>query len=201
LVSPAAYRAASALLLLAPYTPLIFMGQEWAASSPFLYFTDHNADLGRKVTAGRRREFRHFAAFRDPAVRKKIPSPQAEETFHKSKLNWSEPEVTEKRGNLDLYGTCIRLRRTIPCLQDRSRNNWRVVRVNETIAIVYGLKTNDRCIVVADLTGAGIAIGKVKAKLGIEREMETLFSSNDERYCTGRDETGKQPETILLQVA
>ncbi len=53
------------------------MGQEWAASSPFLYFTDHDEDLGKIVTEGRRREFRHFLAFVDPAEREKIPDPQA----------------------------------------------------------------------------------------------------------------------------
>ncbi len=63
--SPEAYRAASALLCLAPYTPLIFQGQEWAASTPFLYFTDHNEELGRLVTEGRRKEFKGFAAFAD----------------------------------------------------------------------------------------------------------------------------------------
>ena len=58
--TPAGYRAASALLCLAPYTPLIFQGQEWAASTPFLFFTDHNEELGRLITAGRRREFKGF---------------------------------------------------------------------------------------------------------------------------------------------
>ena len=62
-VSPAAYRAAAALLLLAPYVPLLFMGQEWAASSPFLFFTDHDAELGPLITAGRRKDYAHFAAF------------------------------------------------------------------------------------------------------------------------------------------
>ena len=65
---PAAYRAALAVLLTAPETPLLFMGQEWTASTPFLYFTDHNEALGRLVTEGRRREFGRFAAFADPAV-------------------------------------------------------------------------------------------------------------------------------------
>src|SRR5262249_26784144 len=63
LVSPAAYRVASALLLLVPETPLLFMGQEFAASTPFLFFTDHESELGRRVTEGRRAEFAAFAAF------------------------------------------------------------------------------------------------------------------------------------------
>jgi len=68
----AAWRAASALLLLLPETPLLFMGQEWGATTPFQFFTDHTADLGRAVAAGRREEFRRFAAFADPARREAI---------------------------------------------------------------------------------------------------------------------------------
>jgi maltooligosyltrehalose trehalohydrolase len=91
-IDPAAYRAALALLLLAPETPLLFMGQEWAAGSPFLYFTDHEPELGRKVTAGRREEFKAFAAFSSPELRLRIPDPQAESTFARSRLDWAERE-------------------------------------------------------------------------------------------------------------
>jgi maltooligosyltrehalose trehalohydrolase len=87
-IDAAEYRAATALLLLAPETPLLFMGQEWAASEPFLFFTDHAEPLGRQVTEGRRREFSKFAAFTDPASRDKIPDPQARDTFLRSKLDW-----------------------------------------------------------------------------------------------------------------
>ena len=86
-IDPAMYRAASALLLTAAQTPLLFMGQEWAASSPFLYFTDHHPELGALVTEGRRREFRHFTAYTDPNIRTRIPDPQATATFWTSKLN------------------------------------------------------------------------------------------------------------------
>ena len=78
----------SALLLLSPYTPLLFMGQEWNASTPFLYFTDHHEELGRLVTEGRRKEFASFARFAGDAV----PDPQALETFARSRLDWSEAE-------------------------------------------------------------------------------------------------------------
>ncbi|MEO6828969.1 MAG: malto-oligosyltrehalose trehalohydrolase, partial [Acidobacteriaceae bacterium] len=89
-VSRPAFYAASALLLLAPEVPLIFMGQEWAAPEPFLFFTDHNAELGRLVTEGRRKEFMHFDAFADEARRESIPDPQADSTFLASKLDWSK---------------------------------------------------------------------------------------------------------------
>lgn len=80
------YVAASALLLTLPQTPLIFMGQEYAASTPFQFFSDHEGELGRKVTEGRRREFEKFAAFHHTTV----PDPQDEATFRRSVLRWEE---------------------------------------------------------------------------------------------------------------
>lgn len=109
--TPAAYRALSMLLCLSPYTPMIFMGQEWAASTPFLFFTDHHAELGRLITEGRRREFSAFTDFRDPATRAKIPDPQAEDTFQASKLNWDELPGPQHAQMLTLYRECLRLRR------------------------------------------------------------------------------------------
>jgi maltooligosyltrehalose trehalohydrolase len=102
-IDPAKYRAASAVLLMAPETPLLFMGQEWAASTPFLYFTDHHAELGRQVVQGRRREFRKFSEFRDPETRERIPSPQDPETFAASRLRWDEQGRDPHRGVLNLY--------------------------------------------------------------------------------------------------
>ncbi|QRK12056.1 malto-oligosyltrehalose trehalohydrolase [Archangium violaceum] len=119
-VSPAAFRAMSALLLLAPYTPLLFMGQEWNASTPFLYFTDHNAELGRLVTEGRRKEFAGFARFSGDTV----PDPQAVETFTRSKLDWSEAGRPEHAGVLALYRELLRLRATDPCLKEHRRGHF-----------------------------------------------------------------------------
>jgi len=115
-IDPAAYRAATTLLLLAPQIPLLFMGQEWAVTTPFLYFTDHNSELGRLVTEGRRREFRHFAAFRDPANRARIPDPQSRRTFTASKLPWPEQEEREHASVLRLYRALLDLRQSQPAL-------------------------------------------------------------------------------------
>jgi maltooligosyltrehalose trehalohydrolase len=112
-IDAAAWRAASTLLLLAPETPLLFMGQEWGASSPFLYFTDHNPQLGRLVTQGRRREFAGFAAFSDPATRERIPDPQAEATFAASRLDWVERECEPHAGQLRLHQALLALRREL----------------------------------------------------------------------------------------
>src|SRR5690606_35197220 len=89
-VELAAFRAATVILLRAPATPLLFMGQEWAASTPFLYFTDHPEPLGSMVTEGRRKEFQHFSAFSDPEALERIPDPQAEGTFRRCILDRSE---------------------------------------------------------------------------------------------------------------
>jgi maltooligosyltrehalose trehalohydrolase len=116
-IDPSAYRAASALLLTAPETPLLFMGQEWAATSPFLYFTDHNPELGALVTEGRRKEFGHFTAFGDPHVRSSIPDPQAVSTFEASKLKWKERDREPHAGMLRLYRDLLRHRAAEPSLQ------------------------------------------------------------------------------------
>ncbi len=105
--------AASTILLLAPETPLLFMGQEWAASSPFLYFTDHPPELGRLVTEGRRKEFARFRAFSDEASRARIPDPQEEATFLSSKLHWQEQTHGAHARTLQWYRQLLGLRRRI----------------------------------------------------------------------------------------
>jgi maltooligosyltrehalose trehalohydrolase len=110
-IDVAAYRAASVLLLCAPATPLLFMGQEWAATTPFLYFTDHPEGLGKLVTEGRRNEFRHFSAFADAAARGRIPDPQDAATFAASHLAWSEVGREPHASTLRLYHRLLALRR------------------------------------------------------------------------------------------
>lgn len=112
LVSTDAYCAVTALALFLPTTPLLFMGQEWACSSPFLYFTDHGGDLGAAVSRGRREEFQSFAAFADPATRERIPDPEARSTFEASRLKWNEREQPDHARVLDLHRTMLRLRQT-----------------------------------------------------------------------------------------
>jgi maltooligosyltrehalose trehalohydrolase len=199
LVSPAAYRAASALFLLAPYTPMAFMGQEWAASTPFQYFTDHEPNLGEKVIVGRRREFRDFAAFRDPVTRQEIPSPQARETFERSKLNRDEQTRADKAGVLNLYRACLRLRQTSPALRDRSRENWSVVRLpNDVIAIDYRVN-GDRCIVAADLKGIGISREQIARHFEIDN-LRVLLTTNDPQFAGTASVDEEKAETVLLQV-
>jgi maltooligosyltrehalose trehalohydrolase len=130
-VDLAVFRAASALLLVSPYTPLLWMGQEWAASTPFQYFTDHPEELGKLVTEGRRSEFGGFSAFRDPETRKRIPDPQAPETFSRSKLRWEERSEPPHAGVLRLYQELLALRRTEPALRNQSRESFQATPVGD----------------------------------------------------------------------
>jgi maltooligosyltrehalose trehalohydrolase len=81
IASPPAMAAARTLLLLSPFIPLLFMGEEWGSTRPFLFFTSHNEDLAKLVREGRRAEFQHFAAFANEATRARIPDPNEFATF------------------------------------------------------------------------------------------------------------------------
>ncbi|GHB15932.1 malto-oligosyltrehalose trehalohydrolase [Salinicola rhizosphaerae] len=92
LTPPEALSAATLALLLSPSIPLLFMGEEWGSTRPFLFFTDHRDALADAVREGRRREFAEFSAFEDPAQRERIPDPNAESTFLASCLDDAEAE-------------------------------------------------------------------------------------------------------------
>jgi maltooligosyltrehalose trehalohydrolase len=104
-------KIAAALLMTAPFVPMLFQGEEWNASSPFQYFTDHqDAALAESVRKGRRAEFAPFVA--NVA---EVPDPQARDTFERSKLDWSERERGAHREIFEWYRRLIRLRR---CARD-----------------------------------------------------------------------------------
>jgi maltooligosyltrehalose trehalohydrolase len=116
---PAAY----ACLLLSPQIPMLFMGEEFAASTPFLFFCDFGPQLAQSVSNGRRREFKRFAAFADDAAVAQIPDPNAESSFTSSKLNWQERHVAPHRERLDFIRELLALRRRYlaPHLASRMR--------------------------------------------------------------------------------
>jgi maltooligosyltrehalose trehalohydrolase len=92
LASPARLRALTALTLLGPATPMLFQGQEFAASAPFLYFSDHKPELSGSVREGRREFLAQFPSVRDPEVTALLPSPVDPATFERCKLDLSERE-------------------------------------------------------------------------------------------------------------
>ena len=114
IVGPNRARIAAALVLLGPFVPLLFQGEEWGASTPFQYFADHDEpEMARLVSEGRKREFAAFGW--DPAL---IPDPEKQETFDRSKLNWKEVHEGAHGELLAWYRELIRLRRSA-----RSLNN------------------------------------------------------------------------------
>ena len=111
-------KIAAAVVLTSPYVPMLFMGEEWAASAPFLYFTDHRDErLGRDVSEGRRNEFVRFGW--DP---KELVDPQSPDAFARSKLDWTERDREPHRGVLEWYRALIALRRDTPELRDGRRD-------------------------------------------------------------------------------
>jgi maltooligosyltrehalose trehalohydrolase len=93
----------------APFVPMMFQGEEWAASTPFQYFTDHDPELGKLISEGRRRE---FAAFGWNAA--DVPDPQAPETWERSKLRWEERSEGAHVEMTAWYRALISLRKEMP---------------------------------------------------------------------------------------
>jgi maltooligosyltrehalose trehalohydrolase len=177
-IDPSAYRAASTLLLTAPQTPLLFMGQEWSASSPFRYFTDHDPHLGELVTRGRRHEFRHFTSFADPIIRVRIPDPQSSATFLASKLDWDERDRPPHAGTLRLYRDLLELRKAEPALGPGGTHDAEAV-AEGTILLrrAAGEDTggDNLIILVALKPGAVVAV--------IEKGLSVVLTTEDEPYA------------------
>jgi maltooligosyltrehalose trehalohydrolase len=154
-IDAAAWRAASAMLLTAPMTPLLFMGQEWAASSPFQYFTDLEPELGTLVTEGRRREFKDFPEFAGRPGLTRIPDPQDAATFERSRLDWSERSLPAHAASLALYTELLRLRNTHPALGASRATSADAEAVDADTIVMRREEGNERFVIVVRLTGAG----------------------------------------------
>ena len=108
-------KVAAGLMLTAPFVPLLFMGEEFAASTPFLYFANHEEpEVARLVLEGRAREFAAFGF-----SEKDVPDPEAPETFARSKLNWAEAEDGRHKEMLAWYRSLIQLRRRLSAAERR----------------------------------------------------------------------------------
>ncbi len=122
LTPPPALKAAMEVLLLAPTPPLLFMGEEFGATTPFLFFCDFHGDLASAVRNGRRDEFATFSKFSSAELRDSIPDPNAEETFLRSKLDWDSLKETNHSGWLRFYRDLLDIRRrmVVPHLGTRT---------------------------------------------------------------------------------
>jgi maltooligosyltrehalose trehalohydrolase len=164
LANAEALRALTACVLLSPQVPLLFMGEEYGAATPFLFFCDFDADLARAVTQGRRGEFARFARFRDPLAREAIPDPNAEATFMSSKLDWGRASDAAGSAWVEFYRRCLDARRRyvvplVPLLT--SAGSARVA--DETLLMVVWRATDQRTLHLTANLGA-----RVSAPIAIE---------------------------------
>jgi len=115
-------KIAAALVLTSPFIPMLFQGEEWAATSPFLYFANHeDPEMARAVSEGRKHEFEAFGWKPES-----IPDPESRDTFVRSTLNWNEVSQREHAEMLAWHRDLIRLRRTAACLNNGEPGHTRV---------------------------------------------------------------------------
>jgi len=177
-IDPASWRAAVTLLLTSPMTPLLFMGQEWAASTPFQFFTDFEPDLGRRVIAGRRAEFRAFPEFVTPEGASRIPDPQAEMTFARSRLNWDERVEPEHAIVLALHRTLLHLRAAHPALQASDACSSEARESDQGSLTFVRAGVDCSFLIVVRLRGSGA----VDARELTDRDFRLVLDTEDQRF-------------------
>ena len=147
LAAPGRVRALTAVLLLGPGTPMLFQGQEFAATAPFLYFADHKPELHTGISAGRREFLSQFSSIRDPEVLSMLPSPLDAGTFHRSRLDPAERQRHHEA--LALHKDLIDLRRRDPVLgRDTSRVDGAVLGPEIFLIRFFGGSAGDRLLIV-----------------------------------------------------
>ncbi len=164
LAEPEAIEALTAVLLLGPQTPLLFMGEEWGETRPFLFFTDFHGELAQNVREGRRNEFRKWRVFADPKTRERIPDPNALSTFEASKLDWSEIARSPHRERLALVSRLLELRR------------------EAIVPLIAGIAGHAGAVLAADKSGLGVAW-----RLGDGGSLTMIANLSDEDWSVPSD--------------
>jgi 1,4-alpha-glucan branching enzyme len=152
--------AAFAVLLLAPSPPLLFMGEEMDAPSPFLFFCDWGPELADAVRDGRRREFARSAGFRDAASLAAIPDPNDPATFERSCVDWGLLDVPEHRRRVEQVRALLALRRReiVPLLPLIRRGGSYRTFADGGLAVVWALEDGRRLRLLANLSALGVEV-------------------------------------------
>jgi maltooligosyltrehalose trehalohydrolase len=148
LTSPARLRAMTALLLLGPHTPMLFMGQEFAARTPFAFFADHGEQLAAAVRRGRGDFLKQFVHYATPHAQARLFDPTAMQTFERSKLDFADRD--RHPGSLSLHRDLLALRRDDPviCQQDRDSIDGAVLSEHAFVLRWFGGDQGDRLLLV-----------------------------------------------------
>jgi maltooligosyltrehalose trehalohydrolase len=183
LTSPGRYRAMTALLLLAPQTPLLFMGQEFAAPQPFAFFADHRPDLATKVHAGRREFLSQFTTYATPSAQEKVPDPAAESTFLAAKLDLAERE--DHASVYALHKDLLRVRREDPVIAAQAREmiDGAVLSAHAFVLRWFGGEQGDRLLLVN--LGEELELHPAPEPLlapPLDGEWQMIWSSDEPRY-------------------
>lgn len=155
LIEPAMFRAATMLVLLSPYAPMLFMGQEWAASAPFFFFTNHGGDLGKAISVGRRKEFAQ-AGLNANVAPEQIPDPEELMTFVRSKLDWSEVAAPQHAQMFAFSRECLRVRKTWIHGFTENREQWSATVAGPAVVIRYELAPDRAALLIVALRGGAI---------------------------------------------
>ena len=167
LASPAAIRAAAAVYLLAPQIPMLFMGEEYGARSPFPFFSDFGPELAEAVRNGRRQEFARFPEFQDPAQRERIPDPQAPETFASARLVWEEASQPEGRAWLEWYRRILARRRQsiVPLIDGIGRGGEYDVFGKDAVVVRWRMRRGGELALAANLSDAPASLPRRSGEL------------------------------------
>jgi hypothetical protein len=187
--------AATVLLLVGcPQTPLLFMGQEFGARSPFHFFTDHNPGLGSAVERGRTNEME--ASWGADAVEQML-SPQDPRAFEESVLDWTELETPQGKAAFELHRDCLRLRRTY--LQSRADGSFRCFQLDQAAVLVceHHASFGADAVPFAVVTNFGLDPVDMALKTLGAREWQVLLSTWD-RATVGSDPGAPKPSQELL---
>ncbi|HEY0940884.1 MAG TPA: malto-oligosyltrehalose trehalohydrolase [Steroidobacter sp.] len=179
LVPPERLRAGLAILLLAPQIPMLFMGEEYGALQPFLYFCDYQGELAKAIREGRRNEFALFGAFADEQRREQIPDPNAQQTWLDSQLDHSDRERSPHRELLEYTRELLRVRaeRVVPLIAGIVAGAARYQTKGHMLTVIWPVSDGT-----ADQSASVIAL-VLQANLGDSpsptvREDELLYSTH-----------------------
>jgi len=177
-------------VLLSPYLPLLFMGEEWSAQTPFQYFVNHtDPGLIEAVRKGRKEE---FAAFH---LQGEAPDPQSEDTFDRSKLNWNELNNSNSQKMLDYYKTLISLRKRLPALCNLDRNKISITTLKDQNILVFERIHDDHkvsCMM-------NFSAEEQQINLYDKAEWNEVLNSADERWNgPGVSATSIQPQSLIV---
>jgi maltooligosyltrehalose trehalohydrolase len=180
------WRAMTGLFLLGPWTPLLFQGQEWNSSAPFVFFADHKPELRAKVRQGRIQFLSQFPRLATPETRDRLPDPGAPETAAACRLDWSEPGHPAHQPVLDLHRDLLTLRRSDPVIAAQGEQGVQIdgaVLGPECLVLRYTAGGDDRLLIVN--LGPDLLIGPLPQPLLAAPEGRTwtaLWSSESARY-------------------